>query len=261
MCWEKRSVSTPQRKSPIQGLISSSFLQSDYCYEKEFQKALEKYDNGEMIILAIIIRECDWDDKALAQFQVLPKDAKPVKLWEDEDSAWLNVVNEIKKSIDEQPKGKIKQSNNKELLHNEDSERKLINDWANDTEVVLTHRSVEKIKLPDIYVVPDLEEETRAKNSLISITGASELLKKAGFYLVHGEEQQGKTSLLKYFFKELSELHYEVKYVDAEKIKKSKPEEIENFSLKSNYSHSSLHPREPAKVILIDNLDKIRLNT
>ncbi len=40
-------------------LVSSSFINSDYCYEKEFKKTLEKQKAGKALIVPIIVRPCD----------------------------------------------------------------------------------------------------------------------------------------------------------------------------------------------------------
>ena len=42
-------------------LVSSAFIQSNYCFEKEFTRACERQRAGEAIIVPIIIRECDWN--------------------------------------------------------------------------------------------------------------------------------------------------------------------------------------------------------
>lgn len=36
-------------------------------------------------------------------------------------------------------------------------------EWLDDTEITLTHRNVDKIKLSDIYVIPDVELRTERK--------------------------------------------------------------------------------------------------
>src|SRR5690349_18463559 len=59
-------------------LVSSAFIQSDYCFEKEFARACERQQAGEAIVVPIIIRECDWKIPALRRFKALPEDGKPV---------------------------------------------------------------------------------------------------------------------------------------------------------------------------------------
>ena len=41
-------------------LISPDFLASDYCYELEMQRALERQQAGQARVIPIILRPCDW---------------------------------------------------------------------------------------------------------------------------------------------------------------------------------------------------------
>ncbi len=75
-------------------LVSSAFIQSNYCFEKEFARACERQRAGDAVIVPIIIRECDWDIHELRQFKALPEDGKAVmsRHWHNSDEAFANVV-------------------------------------------------------------------------------------------------------------------------------------------------------------------------
>lgn len=83
-------------------LVSSSFLNSDYCYEKEFQKALKKQKAGKAIIVPIIIRPCDWEIPELRQFKALPEDGKAVysQHWHSADEAFEDVAKGLRALIE-----------------------------------------------------------------------------------------------------------------------------------------------------------------
>ncbi len=83
-------------------LVSSSFLNSDYCYEREFQKAQEKQKKGKAIIVPIIVRPCDWEIPELRQFKALPEDGKAVhsKHWHSVDEAFADVVKGLRTLIE-----------------------------------------------------------------------------------------------------------------------------------------------------------------
>jgi internalin A len=80
-------------------LISADFLASDYCYDVEMQRAVQRHIMGDARMLPIIVRDCVWQDAPFADIQALPRDGKPVRLWEDRDSAWKDVVQGIRKAI------------------------------------------------------------------------------------------------------------------------------------------------------------------
>jgi internalin A len=82
-------------------LVSADFLASDYCYDIEGKRALERERKGEARVVPIIVRDCQWKAAPFARLQVLPRDAKAVRLWGDRDSAWSDVAEGIKRIIPE----------------------------------------------------------------------------------------------------------------------------------------------------------------
>lgn len=85
-------------------LVSASFLNSDYCYEKEFQKALEKEKAGKAIIVPIVVRPCDWGIPDLKQFKALPSDGKAVDSshWKNTDEAFEDVARGLRILLEKQ---------------------------------------------------------------------------------------------------------------------------------------------------------------
>lgn len=82
-------------------LVSADFLASDYCYEKEMKRAMERHAEGTARVIPIILRKCDWKDAPFGKLQGLPKDAKPIKSWADQDEAFTDVTDGIKRAIAE----------------------------------------------------------------------------------------------------------------------------------------------------------------
>lgn len=81
-------------------LVSPDYLASSYCYEKEFLHALSLQDKGRLRIVAIVVEPCDWQNSPFHQFLVLPKDGKPVSEWTNDNSAYLNVVTELRRVLE-----------------------------------------------------------------------------------------------------------------------------------------------------------------
>ena len=81
-------------------LVSSGFLASDYCYEKEMDRAVERHDVGEARVVPIVVRACDWARPPLGKLQALPRDGKPVANWDRADDAWLDVVRGIQRVVE-----------------------------------------------------------------------------------------------------------------------------------------------------------------
>ena len=78
-------------------LISADFLASAY-HEAEVRRALERQRNDEAMVISIIVRPVDWRASQLGQFKILPKNARPVTLWADQDEAWVDVAEELRRS-------------------------------------------------------------------------------------------------------------------------------------------------------------------
>ncbi|WP_404789018.1 TIR domain-containing protein [Altericista sp. CCNU0014] len=82
-------------------LISSDFLASDYCYDKEMTRALELHNQGIACVMPIILRPCDWHSAPFGKLQALPKDAKPVTTWDNPDEAFTHIAQGIRKAVAE----------------------------------------------------------------------------------------------------------------------------------------------------------------
>jgi hypothetical protein len=77
-------------------LVSPDFIASDYCYEVEMKRAMERHDAGEAIVIPVILRACDWHPAPFGRLRAVPRDGKPVKQWTDLDEAFLDVAKEIR---------------------------------------------------------------------------------------------------------------------------------------------------------------------
>ncbi len=82
-------------------LISASFLTSDYCYGIEMQRALQRHESGNASVIPIVLRPVDWTDAPFSRLQVLPTGGKPVTTWLDRESAFVDIVKNIRRSVEE----------------------------------------------------------------------------------------------------------------------------------------------------------------
>ena len=86
-------------------LVSSDFIKSDYCYDIEMTRGLERHEAGEARMVPVIVRACDIEGAPFAKLQALPKDAKPVTSWPNRDEAWTSVAKGIRKVTEEMQGG------------------------------------------------------------------------------------------------------------------------------------------------------------
>jgi hypothetical protein len=80
-------------------LISADFLASDYCYDVETRRAMERHKAGEVCVIPVILRPVDWKGAPFGKLQALPKDAVPVTEWPNRDKAFLNVAKGIRAAV------------------------------------------------------------------------------------------------------------------------------------------------------------------
>jgi hypothetical protein len=80
-------------------LVSPEFIASNYCYEVEMTRALERHAKGEVRVIPVILRPCDWHDLPFGKLLVSPTDGKPIVKFPTLDEGFLEVVQAIKGAI------------------------------------------------------------------------------------------------------------------------------------------------------------------
>jgi hypothetical protein len=80
-------------------LVSPDFIASDYCYNVEMRRAIERHSIGEARVVPVILRHCDWRGTPFGRLNALPTDGRPVTKWPDRDEAFQNIVTGIKTAL------------------------------------------------------------------------------------------------------------------------------------------------------------------
>lgn len=80
-------------------LLSSDYINSNYCYEKEFEMAMNLQKKGGLIIVPIILEPCDWLNTPFKNFKALPKDGKEISSWSNSNTAFLDVIQKLRALI------------------------------------------------------------------------------------------------------------------------------------------------------------------
>jgi len=93
--WEDKTLGTLQSSDIILLLISSSFINSAYCYSKEMRIALNMHQEGKCQVIPIYIRPCNIKNAPFLYLQGLPKNLTPVSEWRNRDKAWTEISTRI----------------------------------------------------------------------------------------------------------------------------------------------------------------------
>lgn len=77
-------------------LVSSDFLDSDYCYEREMARTLERHDSGDAVVIPVILRPCEWQEAPFGKLNATPPDGRPITKFADRDDAMLEVAKSVR---------------------------------------------------------------------------------------------------------------------------------------------------------------------
>ena len=97
--WKDKIDENLERADIILLLVSADFIASNYCWDIEMTRSLERHDAGEARVIPVILRDVNWHSAPFARLQALPKDGRAVTRWPDRDDAWRNVSEGIERAI------------------------------------------------------------------------------------------------------------------------------------------------------------------
>jgi hypothetical protein len=81
-------------------LVSADFLASDYCQTVELKRALQRQRRGEVRVIPVIVRACDWRQTELGKLQALPARGRAIASSAHPDEAWTEVVQGVSRILE-----------------------------------------------------------------------------------------------------------------------------------------------------------------
>ena len=97
--WNKEIDRNLEEADIILLLISADFIASDYAYDIEMERALERHMAGEAKVVPVILRDVGWKSAPFGELEVLPKGGNPVTKWDDRDTVWRCVEEGIREVV------------------------------------------------------------------------------------------------------------------------------------------------------------------
>ena len=82
-------------------LISSDFLSSNFCYDIELKRAIERHEAGKARVIPVIVKPCDWQPAPFGKLQALPRDGKPIIKWKPQDDAYSDIARGLRHVVKE----------------------------------------------------------------------------------------------------------------------------------------------------------------
>jgi SIR2-like domain/TIR domain len=81
-------------------LVSADFLASDFCYDVEMQRAIERHKGGEARVIPIILDACDWEGAPFGKLASLPQSGRPVTSWVNQSEAFTDIARGIRREVE-----------------------------------------------------------------------------------------------------------------------------------------------------------------
>lgn len=82
-------------------LVTPDFVASAYCFEKELPEAMRRHDEDGLRLLPVYVKSVDLTNLPIRRFQGLPTDLRPISAWPDQDEAWLQVSQGVRRTAEE----------------------------------------------------------------------------------------------------------------------------------------------------------------
>ena len=248
-------------------LVSSDFLHSFSCYKKELLQVLARRKHQDVEVLPIIVRDCLWPHTPIADFVAVPADGHAVTSFSDRDAAWVNVAQQIKARVDQWLEISSENTESRPASVIQLDVCGSFATWLGDTEVPFTHKMKEDyLTLADIYVYPDLRGVRKKSTDAVETVDGSELLNGdfiGGEILIYGDEQSGKTALLKMLYTHYMETGIKPLYLDAKDITTSDQDKVFGKLVTEQYENvgwEQYRTMQNSRMLLVDNYHALRLN-
>ncbi|MBD1832457.1 toll/interleukin-1 receptor domain-containing protein [Cyanobacteria bacterium FACHB-472] len=99
--WESETDKQLMTADIILLLISVDFIASDWCWDVEVRRAMQRHEAKQARVIPVILRRTDdWESAPFGKLKPLP-DGKPVSEWGDGDEAFYNVAQGIRAVVKE----------------------------------------------------------------------------------------------------------------------------------------------------------------
>lgn len=97
--WEREANDHLNTAQIILLLISPDFMDSDYCYSMQMERALERHNAHEAIVIPILLRSVDLEDAPFKDFKALPTNKRFVNTWRSRDDAFTDIAKGIRSAM------------------------------------------------------------------------------------------------------------------------------------------------------------------
>lgn len=92
-------------------LLSADYLTSNYCYQEEMEEAMKLRREKRLAVIPVMLRAVDLKGTPIDNLLSLPEDRKAVTQFHNEDAAFKDIAEGVRKVVEEWPHGDTPDSN------------------------------------------------------------------------------------------------------------------------------------------------------
>jgi 5'-deoxynucleotidase YfbR-like HD superfamily hydrolase len=205
--WKNAINSHLESANIILLLVSADFLASDYCYDIELKRALERHESNEARVIPVILRSVDWHGSTFGKLAALPSDSKAITSWENEDEAFTDVVQGLSRVIKKVEKLKAfvegessSSTSSEKLRHEEILEEFDLEDVLDILRNLVKHPTTEKSYLT--VLTNSCADNVNDKSMSFAVRGeigtGKSLVAESTYFYLHTLWKNGKTKYKPY---------------------------------------------------------------
>jgi hypothetical protein len=81
-------------------LISANFIASDYIWDIELKRAVQRHENGEAVVIPIFCKPCDYEGTSFEKLAGLPRNGTFISTATNRDAVLAEVARGIRKKVE-----------------------------------------------------------------------------------------------------------------------------------------------------------------
>ena len=98
--WDAKIKEELEKSDLILLLISANFIASDYIWDIELKRAVQRHENGEAVVIPIFCKPCDYEGTSFEKLAGLPRNGTFISTATNRDAVLTEVVQGIRKKVE-----------------------------------------------------------------------------------------------------------------------------------------------------------------
>jgi hypothetical protein len=80
-------------------LVSAAFLGSEFCYGVELDRAIQRSQSGDAVVIAVMLTPCVVEGTPIAKLQLIPEDGRPITEWPNREKGFKDAAERLRQTV------------------------------------------------------------------------------------------------------------------------------------------------------------------